>query len=124
VAAALRPLLMGGEVATCAMVETEILFSARSAADLEKTLARRRMALDWIPIEQRDFDRAIDVMAELARSGFHRSAKLPDLITAAVAERAGLTVIHYDEDFDRISSVTGQPVRWVVPRPVPPSGAG
>jgi beta-glucosidase len=25
-------------------------------------------------------------------------------------------VLHYDEDYDRIASVTGQPTRWVVPR--------
>ena len=35
---------------------------------------------------------------------------------AACAESAGLTVLHYDADFDRIASVTGQAVQWVVPR--------
>ena len=35
---------------------------------------------------------------------------------AATAERYGATVLHYDADFDVIAEVTGQPVRWVVPR--------
>lgn len=112
----LGPLIASGEVATCAMVEMEVLFSALGAQDLERTLASRRVALRWIPIEQRDFDRAIEVMIELARRNQHRSAKIPDLVTAAVAERAGLAVMHYDEDFDRISAVTGQVVSWVAPR--------
>ena len=46
--------------------------------------------------------------------GPHRAVKLPDLLIAAVAEAEGLTVSHYDADFDRINSVTGQPVEWVV----------
>jgi predicted nucleic acid-binding protein len=35
---------------------------------------------------------------------------------AAAAEAAGLTVLHYDEDFDRIAEVTGQPTRWLADR--------
>jgi len=39
-----------------------------------------------------------------------------DLVVAAVAERTGLPVLHYDADFERIGEVTGQPMEWVVPR--------
>lgn len=39
---------------------------------------------------------------------------MPDLLIAACAETSGLTVLHYDADFDRIASITGQPVQWVV----------
>jgi len=35
------------------------------------------------------------------------------LIIAAAAEHAGLTVLHYDRDFDRIAENTAQPVEWV-----------
>ena len=35
---------------------------------------------------------------------------------AAVAECNGLTLLHYDSDFDTIAEVTGQDTRWVVPR--------
>jgi predicted nucleic acid-binding protein len=44
-----------------------------------------------------------------------RGRKLPDLLIAAAAEANGLTVLHYDADFDRISAVTGQRCEWVVP---------
>lgn len=39
-----------------------------------------------------------------------------DLLTAAVAEHYDATVLHYDADFDHIAAVSGQDVRWVVPR--------
>ena len=35
---------------------------------------------------------------------------------AAVAERAGLCVLHYDQDFDAIGAVTDQKMEWVVQR--------
>jgi hypothetical protein len=41
---------------------------------------------------------------------------MPDLLVAAVAELEGAVVWHYDEDFDRIAEVTGQPTEWVAPR--------
>ena len=41
--------------------------------------------------------------------------KIPDLLIAAAAEAEGLVVLHYDQDFDRIAEVTGQPTQWVVP---------
>jgi len=34
---------------------------------------------------------------------------------AAAAEEHGLTVVHYDADFDLIASVTGQRCEWLVP---------
>jgi hypothetical protein len=34
---------------------------------------------------------------------------VPDLLIAAIAEHAGLTVLHHDKDFDLIAGVTGQP---------------
>ena len=55
-------------------------------------------------------------MEALAQRGQHRAVGLPDLLIAAVAERAGLTVLHYDADYDLVAAVTGQPARWVVPR--------
>ena len=60
-------------------------------------------------------DRALEVRGLLAAKSQHRSVPLPDLVIAA-AERSGLTVLHCDADFDRMTNVTGQATRWVVPR--------
>jgi predicted nucleic acid-binding protein len=34
-------------------------------------------------------------------------------LVIAAAEAAGLTVLHYDDDYDRIARVTRQPMEWV-----------
>lgn len=116
VSAALAPLILAGEVATCSIVELEVLYSARSHADLVKTRLTRSLAFPLVPIVQADFDRAIDIMEELARRGLHRAVGLPDLLIAVVAEREQLTVLHCDADYDHVAAVTGQPMQWIVPR--------
>ncbi len=46
----------------------------------------------------------------LADGGQHWAPSIPDLIIAATAELAGLTVLHLDKDFEIIASITGQPL--------------
>ena len=74
VGSVLQPLILSDLVATCGIIDLEVLFSARSYDDLVRTRARREHALVRIPMMQADFDRAIDIMAALARRGQHRSA--------------------------------------------------
>jgi predicted nucleic acid-binding protein len=54
-------------------------------------------------------DRAVEVLGLLADHGHHRAPSVPDLLIAAIAERAGLVVLHQDKDFDLIAEITGQP---------------
>ncbi len=114
VAELLGPLIVEGRVATCPIIDLEMLYSARSHADYEATLAERR-AMPSVPINEAVTYRAIDVQHRLARRGHHRLA-LADLLIAAAAELNDLTVIHYDADYDRIAEITGQPTDWVAPR--------
>ncbi|SJM55744.1 PIN domain nuclease [Gulosibacter sp. 10] len=55
-------------------------------------------------------DRAFEVQMLLADRGRHRAPSIPDLLIAATAEKAGLTVLAVDKDFDLIARITGQPV--------------
>ena len=55
-------------------------------------------------------DRAVEVQSLLAARGQHRAPSIPDVLIAATAELAELTVLHVDKDFDLIADVTGQPV--------------
>lgn len=114
VAGRLRPLLEEGAVATCAIVDLEILFSARNLAHYEAVLEERR-ALEEVAITPEIMARAVAIQHGLARRGEHR-VPIPDLMVAAAAEQAGLSVLHYDADFERIAHVTGQPHEWVVER--------
>lgn len=113
VAERLAPLILGGHLATCAIIDLEVLYSARSLRDYEEILAERS-ALPSLPMTEKIAGRALDAQHRLARRGQHR-VPLPDLLIAATAEEHGLAVIHYDRDFDRIAEVTGQRTEWVVP---------
>ena len=111
----LTPIIESGEAATCAIIDLEVLFSARNREDHDRIRQRRELAYETVPIDETILRRAIDIQAELARSGRHR-VPIPDLIIAATAEAAGLIVLHYDRDYDVIAEVTGQPVEWVAER--------
>jgi predicted nucleic acid-binding protein len=115
VANVLVPLLTAGQVAVSGILELEVLYSARTHRDLVATRAELR-AYPRLPVGEDEFERAVAVMELLAQRGQHRSAGLPDLLQAAIAERHGVTLLHYDADFDLIAAVTKQPVEWVVPR--------
>jgi predicted nucleic acid-binding protein len=108
-------LYVTGGIATCGLVDLELLYSARTGPDHDELLLDRRL-LPRIPCGDDALDRAIEVQAELAHQGQHRSAGIEDLVIAAAAEIAGLTVLHYEPEYDLIAEVTGQPTEWVVPR--------
>jgi predicted nucleic acid-binding protein len=116
VAAVLEPKVLEGLIAMCSITALEQLFSVRSGKEHRERRADSDLRYTRVAIDQPTLDRAIEVQGLLAERGQHRGASLPDLMVAAAAERAGLTVLHYDADFDLIATVTGQPVEWVVPR--------
>ena len=108
--------LVEGELATCDMVRLELLHSARDP--LEFAEIREELAvLPDCPIGKQQWERALSVYEQLsARGGLHqRSVKHPDLLIAVAAEAANVAVLHYDEDYDRIAEITGQPTRWLAP---------
>jgi predicted nucleic acid-binding protein len=111
----LAPIIEAGEAATCSIVDLEVLYSVRNFEEHVRTRRRRSLAYTKIPLTEEIFGRAIDVQGELSKSGRHR-VPIPDLLVAAAAETGGLTVLHYDGDYDIIASVTGQPAEWIVPR--------
>jgi predicted nucleic acid-binding protein len=112
---ALDPLLLAGEIATCGIVDLEILYSAVSPA-IYKALADALRGMPRVSLNEATVERALEVQGELARRSQHRAVPLPDLLIAACAEGAALTVLHYDADFERIAELTKQPVQWIVPR--------
>jgi len=100
-----------GLVRITAVTRLEVGYSARSGPDLRTGFARP--PLSSIPVEYMTLateDRAVEVLTLLADRGQHRAPSVPDLIIAATAELAGLTVLHLDKDFDVIAAITGQPV--------------
>jgi predicted nucleic acid-binding protein len=109
--------LVAGEIAVCGPIRLELLHSAR---DLKEFQAKRH-ALEFLPdatIGTREWARAIQAYELLAGIGrqHHRSVRHSDLLIAVAAEAAGITLVHYDQDFDAIQTVTGQSMRWIAPR--------
>lgn len=111
----LAPIIEAGEAATCAIIDLEVLYSARNHQDHERIRQRRSLAYHTVPVTEAILQRAIEIQGELARSGRHR-VPIPDLIIAAAAESSGLTLLHYDHDYDMVAEVTRQPAEWVVER--------
>ena len=100
-----------GLVRIATVTRLEVGHSARSGADLRAGL--QGPPLSAMPVEYQTpatEGRAVEVLALLADRGQHRAPSLPDLIIAATAEMAGLTVLHLDKDFEIIASITGQPL--------------
>jgi len=112
----LAPLIEHGLVATCGIIELEMLYSARDKADYRTIKADRRAAYEWLPTEDVDVRRALEVQEALAARGQLRAVSLPDLIIAAIAERHRVCVLHYDADYELLADVTGQPTLWAVPQ--------
>ncbi|MEI6622691.1 MAG: PIN domain-containing protein [Actinomycetes bacterium] len=91
-------------LARTSVTDLEIDFSARNGTEWDK-LATSIRQLEFVETSLHDLVRALDIQKALAVSGL-RGRKLPDLPIAAAAERNNLCVLHYDIDFEIISSLT------------------
>ena len=100
-----------GLVRITTVTRLEAGYSARSGPELRAGL--RRPPLSSMPVEYLTpaiEARAVEILTLLADRGQHRAPSIPELIIAATAELAGLTVLHLDRDFEVIAHVTGQPM--------------
>jgi predicted nucleic acid-binding protein len=107
-------LLIDGEIAICDMVRLELLHSARNATEFGE-LMEELGALPECAIGEAEWKRALWVYEALANQGgaHQRSVKHADLLIAAAAEGTDIPILHYDEDYERIAAITGQPHRWL-----------
>lgn len=112
-AAEVTALLRHGEVGYTAIERLEVLRSARHI-DHYRRLTPLFAALPKVALTEAALLRAEQVHEQLVQRGHHRGVKIPDLLIAATAEEAGVQVLHYDHDYDLISSITGQGTTWVV----------
>jgi predicted nucleic acid-binding protein len=100
-----------GLVRISTVTRLEVGYSSRTAADHRMLLGEPPVSA--MPVEYltpRIEDRALELQSMLAERGQHRAPSIPDLLIAATAELAGLTVLHLDKDFDLIAELTGQPM--------------
>jgi predicted nucleic acid-binding protein len=110
---AIEPRAQRGELARAGISDLEIGFSARNDAEWDR-LADAVEVFELVESTAEHVRRARQTQRLLA-SRHQRGRKVPDLLIAAAAEARGLTVLHYDADFDLIAATTGQSCQWVVP---------
>lgn len=100
-----------GLVRISTVTRLEVGFSARTGPDHRAVLFSPPVAS--MPVEYltpKIEDRAVEVQSSLASAGQHRAPSIRDLLIAASAELAELTVLHIDKDFDLIGRITAQPL--------------
>ncbi len=103
-------------IAVCLPFVLEAGYSARSAVS-HTDLVAELLALPFLHVDEAIERRAIDAQAQLARAGHHRLPPV-DLLLAAIADRYGLDVLHYDADYDVLRSKTDLRFEsvWLSPR--------
>jgi predicted nucleic acid-binding protein len=108
--------LAAGQIATCPLVELEVLFSARDGAEFDR-LATDIAQLRNIPVTRSVTNAARQAFRELSHTGpgRHRATTIPDLLIAGCAQDAAIGVLHYDRHFDTLASVLDFESRWIAP---------
>jgi predicted nucleic acid-binding protein len=113
VRAVLEPLTNDGAVARPTICDLEVGYSARNADEWDRFSDALKI-FNVVDTTSAHLRRALEVQRLLAQRS-QRGRKIPDLLVAAAAEESGLTVLHYDGDFDLIAAATGQQCQWVAP---------
>jgi predicted nucleic acid-binding protein len=108
-------LVRAEELAICAPIELELLYSARGPRDY-KARQDELEGLVWLPLDVSAETHARRAQAALAAAAQQRCPGPIDLLIAGIAEAWGATLLHYDRHFDAIGRVTGQPMEWLAPR--------
>jgi predicted nucleic acid-binding protein len=107
------PLTHAGRLGRTGISDLEVGYGSRNVRQWDQDMADLSV-FELVQTTSDHFERARQVQRLLA-SRSQSGRKIPDLLIAAAAEEAGLTLLHYDADFDMIAKVTGQICQWVVP---------
>lgn len=112
VRSALEPLVEAGSAARAGISDLEVGFSARNDKEWDRLIGALQL-LELVETSAAHVARARQTQRLLSAKR-QRGRKVPDLLIAATAEEHGLTLLHYDSDFDLIAGVTGQSCQWIV----------
>lgn len=103
-----------GRVLVCDLVIIELTRLAPNEARARE-VADRLDAFASVPMPTAAWERARETQLALAATSARRGTPPADLLIAAAAESAGVALIHYDRDYQRIAAVTALDARWLVP---------
>jgi len=103
-----------GQVLVCDLVILELTRLAPNEARARE-VAERLAVFESIPMPTELWGRARRTQLALAASGDHRRVPSADLLLSGAAEEAGVTLVHYDRDYERIAGVAELRHQWLVP---------
>lgn len=103
-----------GLVLVCDLVILELTRLAPNERRARE-VAGRLAAFEAVPMPAGLWGRARETQLALAANGDHRRVPPADLLLAAAAAEAGVALVHYDRDYERIATVGGLRQEWLVP---------
>lgn len=103
-----------GLILVCDLVILELTRLAPNEGRARE-IADRLAAFEVIPMPAQLWSRARETQLALATRGDHRRVPPADLLLASAAEEAGVALVHYDRDYERIASASGLRQEWLVP---------
>jgi predicted nucleic acid-binding protein len=104
------------ELATCLPFRLEAGYSATAGADHQAMMEDFERLYPRVELTVATEELAVRAQGELATRGHHRLPPI-DLMIAACAHEAGMGVLHYDHDYDRIAELTSLSFEsvWLAP---------
>lgn len=103
-----------GLVLVCDLVILELTRLAPNERRARE-VADRLAAFEAIPMPAELWARARRTQLALAANGDHRRVPPADLLLASAAEEAGVVLVHYDRDYERIAGASGLRHKWLAP---------
>lgn len=103
-----------GRVLVCDLVILELIRLTPNAARAAE-VASRLEAFEWVPMPTGLWRRARQLQVSLSASADHRRVPPVDLLIGGAAEAAGVPLVHYDRDYERIARVSELEHHWLLP---------
>lgn len=110
----LAPLIQAGLVATTAALEAEALRTAQNLAEYDQLRLARLAAYELLPTRNEHWAAVLEAQRALVKSG-GPFVGVAVLLTAVIAAEHAVTVVHYDEAFDRAAAVLDFRSEWIAP---------
>lgn len=113
-----RHLLLGaierGDICWCWPVRYELMIDARGREDIA-AVERSLESLREIPVDRSVQRAVLAMMREVAAAGSHGAHRYPltDLTVAAVAQGAGIDILHHDHHLERLGNHIGISSFWI-----------
>ncbi len=103
-----------GRVLVCDVVILELTRLAPNEARAREVVERLG-AFEAVPMSIALWSRARQLQMLLAAKNEHRRVPPIDLLIGSAAEAAGVPLIHYDRDYERIAGVSSLDHHWLLP---------